>query len=525
MSAVTQPRLPISARTFVRNLAANWVMLVAEVAVAFLLTPFIVSRLGLAAYGVWGVLNSVIGYLGLVDLGIRGSIGRFVNYHLGRNEPREVNEVIVTSLAFLSAMALLAFLVSFVVAAFFGTLFPKTPAELLDDASLVLPLMALGLWFAFSSAIFRTVVAAFDRFDLINLVGLVFLILRTAATVAVLWAGWGLKGLVLVNVVNNALGTWALLAVARRLFATLQLRRALVSRTRFREIWKFGVVSFGSRTASTLAVQTAPIVAMTFIGPKAVGVYGIAQMLIQNCQRVVEQLGVTIYPTIMKLGGTGERAAMRAAFEWYSRAVLLVGGLLYFGVIVFGAPFIDLWLGPELAAAPPLAAILACSELATVFTSTATLTLFSLGRLRVQFTIAVLHALSIVLLSVLLTGPLGFGLTGLAVGVLLPSIAFAGFAYPRAAARAIDLPLRPFYLRASARLLLVAALALAVFAGAARVVGVESWPRLLTAIAASTLVYLLLAAPVTLGLDGLRRAIDALPLARSRRQPAAGDGR
>ena len=49
-----------SRSVLVRNLLANWSGLVAEVLVAFFLTPFIISHLGTAAYGVWSLANGVI---------------------------------------------------------------------------------------------------------------------------------------------------------------------------------------------------------------------------------------------------------------------------------------------------------------------------------------------------------------------------------------------------------------------------------------------------------------------------------
>src|SRR5262245_33163213 len=179
----------LTGRTFVRNLAANWVGLAAEVVVAFLLTPFVVGRLGLAAYGVWGVFTSLIGYVGLIDLGVRGSLGRFVNYHFARDELDAAREVVTTTLAFLSAASALALIVCVGLGAFFGTLFPKTPSEIAAEAPYLLPLMAVGLWLSFLAAVFRTVAAAFDRFDLLNYVGLLALALRALGTVVVLGAG------------------------------------------------------------------------------------------------------------------------------------------------------------------------------------------------------------------------------------------------------------------------------------------------------------------------------------------------
>jgi hypothetical protein len=91
-----------SNRTFARNLTSGWFALALQVAVAFLLTPFIIAKLGLATYGIWSLAIGVIRYLGLIDLGIRGSVGRYINHYLARNELVALDEVVSTSLAVLN---------------------------------------------------------------------------------------------------------------------------------------------------------------------------------------------------------------------------------------------------------------------------------------------------------------------------------------------------------------------------------------------------------------------------------------
>ncbi len=43
------------------------------------LAPFVVHRLGNVAYGVWVLAISSVGYLNLLDLGMRSSVIRFVS--------------------------------------------------------------------------------------------------------------------------------------------------------------------------------------------------------------------------------------------------------------------------------------------------------------------------------------------------------------------------------------------------------------------------------------------------------------
>jgi len=498
-----------------RNVLANWSVLVAEVLVAFFLTPFIVKGLGLPTYGVWSLLNSLVGYMGLIDLGIRGSVGRFINLYLAREAPDRVREVISTSLAFLTGGALLALVVAVVVGFQFGTLFPRTPADLLDDIRTALPILTLGLLLAFWGAVYRSLVLAFDRFDLANAVGLLGLALRAGFTVLVLELGGGLVGLVWVMVgtlfVTNVLNV----VLAGKCFPGSGFARRWVSRERFAEMWRFGTVAFTSRTASTIAVQSGPVIAMAFIGPAAVGIYSIALQLVQTCQRILEQLGTVIYPSVMKLGGVEDRAGLKNVFLWYSRLVFLVGGLLYLGVIAFGPAFIGLWVGPDFAEAGLVARILAAGDLLMLAGSTATLTLFSLGRLKINLQVSVAEAIAMVLLAVLFAGPLAMGLPGLALGTALPMVVARGIAYPLAAARAIDLSYPAYLAKTAARVGAVAILIVPAFLYLEELFGARTWPTFFVAVAAATALYAVVAAPILLGWEGRTKVLELLRARRN----------
>ena len=55
---------------FLTSAAANWAALAVSLAVTFLLTPYLMARLGPARYGVWCVVEAVLAYLTVLDLGV-----------------------------------------------------------------------------------------------------------------------------------------------------------------------------------------------------------------------------------------------------------------------------------------------------------------------------------------------------------------------------------------------------------------------------------------------------------------------
>ncbi|HEV2990940.1 MAG TPA: oligosaccharide flippase family protein, partial [Candidatus Angelobacter sp.] len=62
----------------VRNVISNWGSYVIAMGVNFFLSPYVVNHLGNVTYGVWTLLLSLTGYLGLLDLGVRGAVTRYV---------------------------------------------------------------------------------------------------------------------------------------------------------------------------------------------------------------------------------------------------------------------------------------------------------------------------------------------------------------------------------------------------------------------------------------------------------------
>ena len=55
--------MQLRARHIARNVVFNWLGTLANMAVGFFFAPFILHRLGDAAYGVWVLAISVVGYL------------------------------------------------------------------------------------------------------------------------------------------------------------------------------------------------------------------------------------------------------------------------------------------------------------------------------------------------------------------------------------------------------------------------------------------------------------------------------
>ena len=488
----------VSTRTFVRNLFTNWVSLIAEILVAFFLTPFIVAKLGLAIYGVWSLINGLIGYLGIVDMGIRGSTGRFINHYLARNEHRSVNEIVNTSLMFFTLISVVLVGISWVAAKYFAQLFPQTPESVLKDIEIIAVLLSVSLWLTFLMAIYRHILNALDRFEIGNAIQIFVLCSRTAGVIYALLNDKGLIGLVWASLIANVLGIVSLIFASLLIYKPLVFSLNMARYTRFREMWKFGTAVFIVRGANQLVYQSDQVIIMTFFGPAAVGIYSIANMLVQNGQKVVDQISSTLYPSVVKSGSLKDYSGLRGLYLWNAKLSFFIGIILFIGFIVFGANFIDLWVGKEYRDAAIILTVMALSELVALFSSTAGPTLFSLGKVKLNVVLQCAYAALNIIVSLFLVWATDLGVLGVVLGTLIASIVFRSVLYTLFTALQIDLPLLEYVKNTGLRVFVMAILTYMVFNYINHILPISDWQEFIMAVLFAAVIYLVIASVVLL---------------------------
>ena len=94
------------------NVTATVSSVIINLAINFFLTPYIVSRLGVSAYGFVGLASNIIGYSQLITIALNSMAGRFITIKYAQGNIDEANEYfssVFYSNLFLSAAIILVF--------------------------------------------------------------------------------------------------------------------------------------------------------------------------------------------------------------------------------------------------------------------------------------------------------------------------------------------------------------------------------------------------------------------------------
>src|SRR5664279_2953682 len=131
-----------------RGFLSTWAGLIINGVVAFLLTRVLIHGLGDFYYGLWILASTVLDYYGLLDMGMRYSMQRFVARYGGVNQRQALNETFMTGMAMIACIAAVVFLLCAGLLVFLPDFFHLSPqARTLFRVLLIIQSITLALDF------------------------------------------------------------------------------------------------------------------------------------------------------------------------------------------------------------------------------------------------------------------------------------------------------------------------------------------------------------------------------------------
>jgi len=350
---------------FIANTLWSWAAAIANVAMAFFVSPMMIRRLGDEAYGVWALVFSIVGYYGLLDLGVKSAVVKFVAHDSATGDDQELNRTLNTAFLYLLLSAGVLLLLTLVFAPISPRLFMISPG--LHNAFVYMAVMA-GAGFA-ASLPFQCVAScleAVQRFDLSSRIAMTSNVARVVGVLAVLLLGFSLKALVTVVVGATVLQGVLSWRAFRRVFPQFRWSLADVNRASARKLFGFSIHTVPSSMGWSLLIQGPRVAIGHTLPTRFVGYYALPLNLIQSVMDLVQRVGlITTARTAELVAHRRRDALIRLGIQAnrYSLVVFMPAAIF---LSVYGHALFRVWLTPEFAAmsAPLLPAFLIGTMLA-----------------------------------------------------------------------------------------------------------------------------------------------------------------
>jgi O-antigen/teichoic acid export membrane protein len=407
-------------RRLVDGVGLGYVYLVAVTVVGLWLTPFLLTHIGQHDLGLWLMASQILGYLGLLDVGVVALLPREAAYATGRARDGSSEELARLVGRVRRIVRWQVPLVGLAAAALWLAL----PAEW-ADLRMPLALVLAAYTALFPVRLYHALLQGLQDLRFLGQLQLVAWASTTALTVGLVLAGRGLDALVLGWVALQALTAAACVLRTRLRYpdawqASSQAASWPVLRTYLgQSIW----VS-ASQLAQVLLNGTDVLVVGKLLGPLAVVPYSCTAKLVTVLANHPQLLMQTAAPALSELRAAGERDRLRVVSVAIGRAMLLATGAIACAVVVVNKAFVTWWVGPEQYGGWPLTLALVAAMTVRHWNTTLVYSLFCFGyERRLSLTTlgdgAVTLATSLALVPVV--GPAGAALGSIA-GALAVSI-------------------------------------------------------------------------------------------------------
>jgi O-antigen/teichoic acid export membrane protein len=399
---------------------ANWTGTLISIVIAFFLSPFVVHYLGATVYGVWILLVSLTGYLGLLDLGVRGAVTRYIAQFYVQRKHEEASRLVSSALVIFVLLGAMAFFTSIAVALAATSRF-HVPDNLRSTIPIVIIIIGLSIVSSLISNVFGAVIAGLQYFELMNGIETGAAVLKAVAIVFALKHGGGLVALA---VINLAVSTGVGLIYSRmvsKLYPELAIRYIFANLDNVRLIFSFGGYLFFLNVSTYLILYTDSIVISAFLSVTMVTFFAIAGNLVTFSRSLITGISITVTPLASSLDAEGKSKQLERIGMIGPRYATMFMLPIAITFLLRGKTFIGLWMG--LPYREPAGNVLQILSLALCFgaaSQVATSMMIGMNRHRPVVLINVVEGILNVLLSVCLVRSMG--IRGVAWGTTIPSL-------------------------------------------------------------------------------------------------------
>lgn len=425
-----------------KGVLSNWSYLVINALIAFLMTPFVVRHLGDSTYGIWALVIQLTGYMGIVDVGLRSALVRFVSRFKALGDNHSLNRLMNNTLTLYVLIVPGCFLFATAIVAV-GLPHMHLPEGMMRTAQITVFLAAACISCDFLFATTHASLAGLSRWELINGIWILVVSLRALLILLFLYKGFGLVTLAIIQLLTTLTGYSAETVTVHKLLPTLRLRLQFPHLNEIRPILEHGWYSFLISVANRLNYQIDTVVIALFLPVSEVTYYVIGLRLVEYLRDLLNSTTMVVAPLISSFEAVGETHRVAKTLIRSTKYSLFIGLLGGVGLFVIGPDFVGLWMGSRfIGPSGQVLMVLAVSVLAsaTQFASGQVLYGLSKHRLNVDWTIVE----SILNLGLSLALVRRYGIIGVAAGTAFASLIIRGWFYPHSLLKTLEISWREY---------------------------------------------------------------------------------
>ncbi len=326
----------------------SYLLIIINSLYGFLIVPYILSSLGSVEYGVYKTISSLSSSLMILDLGIGGTVMRYIAKFKSDGKKDKIESFISMALGEGAIICVVLAVVSLVIYALIPTIYSTglSSTEIVLAEKLFI-ILAINMVFHIIENVFNGIISGYNNFTFANGLKL-FRILSRIALIFIVFSF--IKNAVVLVLID------LILTVSQIIIEYIYVKVKLKTKVRlsfrnwdkeiFKESFKYTFLLFITTIAAQINNNLDNVVIGAIQGAAPVAIYSMGLLIFGMFEQLSTSLSSVMLPTVTNiLKDDTDGTQIQKTIVKIGRIQFMLLGAALVGFIVLGKSLIDLWLG------------------------------------------------------------------------------------------------------------------------------------------------------------------------------------
>jgi len=406
-----------------KNISISFICKGITILISFLIVPLTLGYVGKVEYGIWMTISSIISWFSFFDIGLGNGLRNKLAEALAKDDKETAKIYISSTFALIAVIATLMF-IGFFIAANYISWNTALNTNVVANNELFKIVVTVFFFFCigFIMKVLSSILQAMQKYAINDILGVIaqalglaaiFILVKTTdGSLFNLCLVYGSKTAIVLFIASIFLFSGSLKEFRPRI-SYINLKRAI-------PLLNLGIWFFINQILYLIVTQTSVILVVQFFGPEDVTVYNLAL----RYMTIVSMLYIMVLTPFLS---AFTEAFTKKEFGWIEstiKKINIIWLISSFGTIVLVfiyKLFFNFWVGDKITIPLSLIITLGISSILTTWSSTFTLFLNGIGKIKLQLVIQLIQAILFFPLSFLFY-KLQFGLSSLVIPIIIFAI-------------------------------------------------------------------------------------------------------
>jgi O-antigen/teichoic acid export membrane protein len=403
----------------IRNIFVNWGTYFLGTFIGFIMMPFLIKSLGDDIYGIWILIISMTGYLGILDLGINATTIKYTAEYLQKEDINELNKMGSTIFTVYFVLGFLAIILAVIFATQFLPYF-NVKTEVISQAKIVTIVVGINIGLTLPLSFFSGFIRGMQRYDVVSIFSIIILIYRTVLIIVFLKAGFGIVALSLIHLSSTVISGIIKIRYVKKCYNDFKIKFKFVDYETLKKAVNFGAYVLFYMLATKMIFATNSLIIGFKLDTADITYYAIAARLTEFVRIFIMASGVLL-PTVTQYLKSNQFGKVQELTILSTKYNLMFAIPIVALFVLCGKPLIQLWVGEKYAHNSYIVLILlSIGMIAHISKFSLNQVLQGLEKHKVPAYIALIEGTTNVILSIVLIEK--FKLVGVALGSMIPML-------------------------------------------------------------------------------------------------------